>query len=90
MKGYVARKGDRYYAVIYEGLDPLTGRERRRWHPSTHSFATKDVPTEPAVSTTRASLRSIPCCGAPWTTPYAAGSCCPIRPPSHTRRSADH
>ena len=34
MRGYVARKGDRYYAVIYEGLDPLTGRERRRWHPA--------------------------------------------------------
>ena len=34
MKGYVARKGDRYYAVIYEGIDPLTGRERRRWHPA--------------------------------------------------------
>lgn len=24
MKGYVARKGDRWYAVIYEGLDPVT------------------------------------------------------------------
>jgi hypothetical protein len=34
MDGYVARKGDRYYAVIYEGLDPLTCRERRRWHPA--------------------------------------------------------
>jgi len=34
MKGYVARKGDRFYAVIYEGLDPLAGRERRRWHPA--------------------------------------------------------
>jgi hypothetical protein len=34
MKGYVARKGGRYYAVIYEGLDPLTGRERRRWYPA--------------------------------------------------------
>ncbi|MFN6120866.1 MAG: tyrosine recombinase XerC, partial [Actinomycetes bacterium] len=34
MKGYVARKGDRYYAVIYEGTDPITGRERRRWHPA--------------------------------------------------------
>src|SRR3954454_1604851 len=34
MQGYIARKGDRYYAVIYEGLDPLTGRERRRWHPA--------------------------------------------------------
>ncbi len=24
MQGYVARKGGRYYAVIYEGLNPLT------------------------------------------------------------------
>lgn len=34
MKGYVARKGGRWYAVIYEGLDPVTGKERRRWHPA--------------------------------------------------------
>lgn len=34
MKGYVAQKGDRFYAVIYKGLDPVTGRERRRWHPA--------------------------------------------------------
>jgi hypothetical protein len=34
MKGYVARKSDRWYAVIYEGLDPITGRERRTWHPA--------------------------------------------------------
>jgi len=32
MKGYVTTKRGRYYAVIYEGLDPITGRERRRWH----------------------------------------------------------
>jgi hypothetical protein len=30
VKGYVVRKGNQYYAVIYEGLDPITGRERRR------------------------------------------------------------
>ena len=34
MQGYVVRKGDRYYAVIYEGTDPLTGRDRRRWYPA--------------------------------------------------------
>jgi integrase len=34
MKGDVARKGGRWYAVIYEGLDPVTGRERRSWHPA--------------------------------------------------------
>ncbi len=32
MKGYVACKGKRWYAVVYEGVDPVTGRERRRWH----------------------------------------------------------
>ena len=32
MKGYVARKGERWYAVIYQGLDPVTGREKRSWH----------------------------------------------------------
>lgn len=32
MNRYVARKGNRWYAVIYEGLDPVTGREIRRWH----------------------------------------------------------
>ena len=34
MKGYVVRKGTQHYAVIYEGLDPVTGRERRRWYPA--------------------------------------------------------
>ncbi len=34
MNGYVARKGNRWYAVIYEGLDPVTGKEIRRWHPA--------------------------------------------------------
>src|SRR5687768_10369673 len=32
VQGYVVTKGDRFYAVIYEGVDPITGRERRRWH----------------------------------------------------------
>lgn len=30
--GYIARKGNRWYAVIYHGLDPVTGREQRTWH----------------------------------------------------------
>lgn len=32
MRGHVAKKGNRYYAVIYEGSDPKTGRSRYRWH----------------------------------------------------------
>jgi hypothetical protein len=32
--GHVARKRDRYYAVTYEGLGPVAGKERRSWHPA--------------------------------------------------------
>ena len=34
MKGYVAKRRGRYYAVVYEGRDPVTGKERRSWHPA--------------------------------------------------------
>jgi len=34
MKGHVKKRGDRLYAVIYEGLDPVSGKEIRRWHPA--------------------------------------------------------
>ena len=34
MRGYVAKRRNRFYAVIYEGIDPVTGHERRRWHPA--------------------------------------------------------
>ncbi len=34
MKGYIAQRRGRYYAVIYEGRDPITGKERRTWHPA--------------------------------------------------------
>jgi integrase len=34
MDGYVAQRRGRFYAVIYEGRDPVTGKEVRRWHPA--------------------------------------------------------
>src|SRR5438093_7728175 len=34
MRGYTTKKGNRYYAVIYEGVHPTTGKERRRWYPA--------------------------------------------------------
>jgi hypothetical protein len=34
VRGYVAQRRNRFYAVIYEGIDPITGRERRRWRPA--------------------------------------------------------
>ncbi len=30
--GYVVHRRDRWYAVGYEGIDPITGRDRRRWY----------------------------------------------------------
>jgi hypothetical protein len=30
--GYIVQRQDRFYVVAYDGLDSLTGRERRRWH----------------------------------------------------------
>lgn len=30
---YIVQRKDRFYVVAYDGVDPLTGRERRRWHP---------------------------------------------------------
>lgn len=29
--GYVVERDGRFYAVLYDGIDPITGRERRRW-----------------------------------------------------------
>ncbi len=33
---YIVQRKERFYVVAYDGLDPLTGRERRRWHPVGH------------------------------------------------------
>ena len=32
MRGHIAKQGNRYYVVIYEGVDGSTGRPKRRWH----------------------------------------------------------
>ena len=31
MRGTVAKKGNRWYAVVFDGVDPVTGKVRRRW-----------------------------------------------------------
>ena len=33
MRGHVAKKGDRFYTVVYEGTDRATGKQRHRWYP---------------------------------------------------------
>jgi integrase len=32
VRGHIAKKGNRYYVVIYEGPDPGSGKARHRWH----------------------------------------------------------
>lgn len=36
---YIIERKHRFYVVAYDGIDPATGRERRRWHPAGHSRA---------------------------------------------------
>lgn len=33
MRGHIVKRGSRYYAVVYEGTDPATGKGRHRWYP---------------------------------------------------------
>jgi len=42
--GYVTNRNGRWYADSYEGLDPLTGRDRRRWHRATDEADTRSGP----------------------------------------------
>ena len=34
---YIIERNTRFDVVAYDGIDPLTGRERRRWHPAGRS-----------------------------------------------------
>lgn len=34
---YIAQRSNRFYVVAYDGIDTITGRERRRWKPAGHS-----------------------------------------------------
>ena len=34
MRGGIQKKGNNYYAVVYDGVDPGTGKKRRTWVPA--------------------------------------------------------
>ena len=34
MRGGIQKEGNRWYAVVYDGIDPGTGKKRRRWVPA--------------------------------------------------------
>jgi len=54
MNGYIAQRRGRFYVVIYEGRDPVTGKELRRWHPAgTDRAAAKRLATKLAAEETR-------------------------------------
>ena len=39
--GYVTNRDGRWYAVAYQGIDPITGRDRRRWHRASDETAAR-------------------------------------------------
>jgi len=34
---YIIQRQNRFYVVSYDGIDPLTGKERQRWHAAGHN-----------------------------------------------------
>jgi hypothetical protein len=34
MRRHIVKRRSRYYAVVYEGVDPASGKERHRWYPA--------------------------------------------------------
>jgi integrase len=43
---YIIERNDHFYVVAYDGNDPRTGKERRRWHPAGRSRADAEAIAE--------------------------------------------
>ena len=43
---YIVERNDRFYVVAYDGNDPRSGKERRRWHPAGRSRADAEAIAE--------------------------------------------
>ena len=82
MRGYVAQRRSRFYAVIYEGIDPMTGRERRRWHPAgTDRASAVDFARELAAAHSRHDGRRVgPTLGVYLTTRWLPAKQLTLRP----------
>lgn len=51
---YIIERNDRFYVVAYDGNDPRTGKERRRWHPAGRCRADAEaIAARPDRRTTR-------------------------------------
>ena len=94
MRGYVAKKRGHFYAVIYEGIDPITGRERRSWHPAgTDRDQAMDLAHELAAQRSGDSARrSGPTLGAYLTRQWLPSKQVTVRPSTWDayRRNVEH
>ena len=59
---YIIQRKDSFYVVADYGLDPLTGKERRRWHPAGHD---RHEATQMAARIERDAAGSAPLRGGP-------------------------
>ena len=53
---YIVQRKNRFYVVDYDGIDPVTGRERRRWRLAGDTRADAESVVE-RLDTTRAQSR---------------------------------
>jgi integrase len=51
---YIISRSNRFYVVAYDGIDPISGRERRRWHAAGSSRADAEAIAETLTSTNQA------------------------------------
>jgi len=60
---YIVQRKDRFYVVAYDGIDPLTGKERRRWLP----FGTDRAEAEACAVRLDGDIAAPPAKGGPTT-----------------------
>jgi len=56
-EGLRRKEGNRRYAVIHDGLDPVTGHERRIWHPASVDRADAEKLQQLVISRALSGLR---------------------------------
>jgi hypothetical protein len=85
---YSVQRKDRFYVVAYDGLDPLTGKERRRWQPVGHNRDEAELVAAPDRSRYRG-RRALPRrSGSPRRIPHRhVAPAQASTPSSHDRRS---
>ena len=84
---YIVTKQNRFYVVTYDGIDPNTGRERRRWHLAGESR--EDAETIAANLTHRTAQVRAGACSAATVTSFVSEVWMPKRV-QHLRPSTAH